>query len=307
MILDIKHLTKIYGDKVILADVDFQIETAEIIGLVAPNGSGKSTFFDLVTNLKHGDEGTITIFDQPHTSELIFQRLSYMQDNSILYPDLTAADHLNFVATCHGKSKGEVHNLLTKLGMKHYGKKKIRQFSLGMKQMLLLAMAIINEPQLLLLDEPINGLDVNSVQQFRDIMLDLQRTGTAIIMSSHNLDEIERITDKVYFLVEGELICSSDEELLEQIDAIEVPYEVIISSSNDLKAYLTDSKITFEEVTEYKIIAHLNEMTKAELLKECEYLNIEIYNLRKIESDVQTMYQYLFSRKEIDTCDDYSI
>lgn len=209
-ILTLESITKHYGSQTILFDIDFQVTEAQIIALVAPNGTGKTTLLNVIANIEKADEGFVTVLGKDNSDHMIFHEMSYLQDNTVLYGHLTGYDHLVFVANEHRLSKEKLNALIDKIGIRHYLKKRISQYSLGMKQHLLLAIALVNQPKLLLLDEPLNGLDPDSVILVRQILTELKESGTTVILSSHNLVEIERLADTIYFLVEEGLLNSQD-------------------------------------------------------------------------------------------------
>lgn len=164
MILQLIQVSKSFGDHQVLDNIDFELKEPQIIGLVAPNGYGKTTLFNIISNLEKPDHGEIMIFSEKNTNEKIFEHLAYLQDNRVLYDNLTAREHLAFVAACHNVEQQEIIEICDRLGMSHYLDKRVKKYSLGMKQHLLLAIALISQPQLLLLDEPLNGLDPSSVK-----------------------------------------------------------------------------------------------------------------------------------------------
>lgn len=206
MILSVNQIHKSYGNQKVLNKVTFHIEKPEIIALVGPNGSGKSTLLNIITNIIKPDQGEITIFGRRNNHPEIFREVAFMQDNSVLYDYLTGYDHLQFIGNIQGISKEQIYKTAKRVGMDSYMNKKVSQYSLGMKQHLLLTLAILNQPKLLILDEPLNGLDPTSAINVRELVLELVSEGTTILLSSHNLAEIDRLTDHILFLKKGQII-----------------------------------------------------------------------------------------------------
>lgn len=240
MILEVKDIYKSYGKEQVLKGISFTIEEPEIIALVGPNGSGKTTLLNVISNLLHADQGEVTILGKGNEDPKIFLEMSFMQDNSVLYDYLTAYDHLQFIAQVQRLPKERIIETAKRIGMESYLHKRVKSFSLGMKQHLLLAMAIINQPKLLVLDEPLNGLDPTSAIRVRELLLALEREGTAILLSSHNLAEIDRVTSKVLFLKEGQLI----QEDLKEFE--EVHYVIAVDQGEKAKDILNKASIFVE-------------------------------------------------------------
>lgn len=206
MILSVKDVHKSYGKEQVLKGISFSIETPQIIALVGPNGSGKSTLLNIITNLLNANRGEIKILGKSNKDPNIFKETSFMQDNTVLYDYLTGYDHLQFIGDIQGISKQQLLDMAEKIGIISYLNKKVKNYSLGMKQHLLLAMAMVNNPKLLILDEPLNGLDPTSAIKVRELLLELLTGGTTILLSSHNLSEVDRVTSTILFLKNGSLI-----------------------------------------------------------------------------------------------------
>lgn len=206
MILSVKDVYKSYGKEQVLKGITFEIEEPQIIALVGPNGSGKSTLMNIITNLLPANKGEVTVLGKSNRDSNIFREISFMQDNTVLYEYLTGYDHLQFICDVQGLPKKQLLETADRIGITSYLNKKVKNYSLGMKQHLLLAMAVVNKPKLMILDEPLNGLDPTSAIRVRNLLLSLREEGTAILLSSHNLAEIDRVTSSILFLKKGNLI-----------------------------------------------------------------------------------------------------
>ena len=206
MILSVKNVHKSYGKEQVLKGITFEIEEPQIIALVGPNGSGKSTLMNIITNLLPANKGEVKVLGKSNRDPNIFREISFMQDNTVLYEYLTGYDHLQFICDVQGLSKKQLLDTADRIGITSYLNKKVKNYSLGMKQHLLLAMAVVNKPKLMILDEPLNGLDPTSAIRVRELLLALSKEGTAILLSSHNLAEIDRVTSSILFLKQGNLI-----------------------------------------------------------------------------------------------------
>ena len=252
MIINVQGLKKRYHQQDVLKDITFQIENPQIVALVGPNGSGKTTMLNCLMNLLPFQEGEITILGKNHKDPSLFYDVSYLQDNRVLYGDLTGYDHLKFICKVQKLPMSKVKEVAEYIGMDKYGKKRVRSYSLGMKQHLLLAMAVINNPKLILLDEPINGLDPTSAIHMRNILMDLHAKGTTIIISSHNLEEIDKMTNTIYFMKDGRI-------LEESLTNLNIPhYSLFVSNAEKALQHLTnyaediqlqEGVLTFSEAT----------------------------------------------------------
>ena len=239
MILEVKNLVKKYKKQLVLKGINIQIDSPQIIALVGPNGAGKTTLMNCIMNLLPFQEGDVKILGKSSKDSSLFYKVSYLQDNRILYGDLTGYDHLKFICRVQKLPISRVKEVANYVGMESYLKKRVRSYSLGMKQHLLLAMAIINKPKLILLDEPVNGLDPTSAIHMRKILLDLHAQGTTIIISSHNLDEIDKLTNIIYFMKDGQL-------LKESLEAYSIShYKVTVSNIQKATAALAGDSMEY--------------------------------------------------------------
>ena len=163
--LCIKNLTKRYGENVVLNDLSLELENAEVWALVAPNGTGKTTLLDCITNLNSYQSGQITVNGIDNRDNAIFKKLSYLQDASILFPNLTGLDHLKFVANIQKLPKTRINEIVSLTKIEKFYKRPVKTYSLGMKQRLLLAIALINNPEVL-----IYAIDTTSNDQTLEIL-----------------------------------------------------------------------------------------------------------------------------------------
>lgn len=204
-IIEVKSVSKGYGKHQVLRDVNFTIEEPGIVALVGPNGSGKSTLMNLMMNLLNLDAGEISFLGKSNKDVAIFKTVAFLKDNTVLYPYLTGWDHLSYAARTYGLRKERVLEVIAQLGIGSYVKQKTGKYSLGMKQHLLLALAILNEPSILVLDEPLNGLDPTSILKTRQLIRELGASGKTVLMSSHTLSEVDAVTSHILFLKDGKV------------------------------------------------------------------------------------------------------
>lgn len=206
--INITNLNKTYDDKVVLSNITFHANKGEITGLIGPNGSGKSTLIKILLGLESADSGKATILGTTY-SELGAEPISIVGtflDSYQPYPSRTGYEQLRWIALSCGLSKQRCIECLEIVGLKDVGKKKIKDYSLGMKQRLGLATAILADPDILILDEPMNGLDKEGVSEIRKLLLDFKSKGKTIIIVSHNSEDINMLCDTVHEMDKGRLV-----------------------------------------------------------------------------------------------------
>lgn len=213
-ILKIENVTKNYGRHEVLKGVNLLLDKPGIVALVGPNGAGKSTLFNIISNLLKPTAGTIEVLGKKNTDPSIFLEASFLKDNRVLYEYLTGLDHLDFIRIAQKLPKSRVDEVIAKMNIQTYVKKKVGTYSLGMKQHLLIAMALLNKPKLLILDEPLNGLDPTSVILVRRLLKSLAADGSVVLISSHTLSEIDQMTGNILFLKDGQIVESTFDEKL---------------------------------------------------------------------------------------------
>ncbi len=199
--LTVSGLTFAFKDKPILNDVQFTLDDGQIIGLVAPNGTGKTTLLRLLCGLLPDRQATITLngISLKKKRTKFLEQLFFLESSNQLYADLTVRDHLQYVKRMW-RSDVDIDATLELFEMTGYYKKKIKNLSLGMKQHALLAMYIVSDAQTMFIDEPLNGLDPTSIQQFEQVFRRLRDEGKTLLVSSHQMDSVGRVCDDVFFL-----------------------------------------------------------------------------------------------------------
>ncbi|OGD72433.1 MAG: ABC transporter [Candidatus Coatesbacteria bacterium RBG_13_66_14] len=208
----VEGLSKRFGSVQAVAGVDFEVSRGEFFGFLGPNGAGKTTTINMLTGLARPDAGTICIAGVDYTKQpKAAQRLiGVVGDESNLYPELTGFENLCFCAALYGMRKkkrlARAGELLEMFGLKEAADRKFGGYSRGMKRKLTIAAGIIHDPQILFLDEPTTGLDVASARQIRQLIADLHRAGTTIFLTTHYIEEAERLCERIAFIVDGRII-----------------------------------------------------------------------------------------------------
>ena len=203
-ILETNELTKIFGKQKAVNNVSIKIEEDSVYGLLGPNGAGKSTTLKMITGMLHKSSGEI-IFEGHKWSRDDLSDIGALIEMPPLYENLSARENLKVRTLLLGLPETRIDEVLEIVDLKNTGKKKSGQFSLGMKQRLGIAIALLNNPKLLILDEPTNGLDPLGIQELRDLIRSFSEKGITVILSSHILAEVEQTADHIGIINDGEL------------------------------------------------------------------------------------------------------
>jgi len=209
--LKIKNVSVQYKEKMVLKDINEKFNKPEIIGLVAPNGTGKTTLLRTIAGLIQPKMGDISINGMTITEdrEIYYKRMYFVENNTTLYPNLKGIDHISYVKSVWD-SPINIKDVIQKLGISDYVNLPIKKLSLGMKQHILLAMCIVSNAEVILLDEPMNGLDPTSIKKISHYLKEMKENNKIIILSSHILSNIDIITDRVLFLKDCTIAYSLD-------------------------------------------------------------------------------------------------
>lgn len=205
--IKLEGLTKKYNEKVVVNDLNLTLQPGVITGFLGPNGAGKSTTMKMIVSLVHPTKGEVSIdgqsyveFDEP------MKKIGTLIDPSALDKNLTAYQHLTIIATAAGIDAKRVDQMIELTGLETVKDDKVKSFSLGMKQRLGVATALIGDPEIIILDEPFNGLDVDGIRWLRRTFRKLADEGKVVIVSSHLMSEIQAIADRVVIIGQGKLL-----------------------------------------------------------------------------------------------------
>lgn len=202
MNIQVQKLRKSYKDREVLKNISFEIKEGSICGLLGINGAGKSTIMKIIFGLENADSGEV-IFNGGKNAGIY--EIGALIETPAIYMNLSAFDNLKTRALLYDISDERINEVLNLIGLSNTGKKKAGSFSLGMKQRLGLGMAIITSPDLLILDEPTNGLDPDGIKELLNLMISLKKSGMTILLSSHQLYEVSKVADKVVILHDGQI------------------------------------------------------------------------------------------------------
>lgn len=207
VVLETQALTKFYRKTAVLEQVNLRLEQGKIYGFVGQNGAGKTTFLRLITGLAFPSSGKLALWGESATEKLQEQRkrIGSMIESPALFPNLTAWQNLEVQRILRGVPDKESIDRTLKLVGLEKSQKKVRNFSLGMKQRLGISISLLGNPDLVILDEPTNGLDPVGIQELRDLIKRLNDSGVTVLVSSHNLAEIQHIASYVGIIINGKL------------------------------------------------------------------------------------------------------
>ncbi|HHV42454.1 MAG TPA: ATP-binding cassette domain-containing protein [Clostridiaceae bacterium] len=218
-ILQTNQLTKVFGRQRAVDNVSITVKQGDIYGLIGRNGAGKTTLMRVVSGLAQPTSGEYQIFDQQVSNgKEAMTRISCLIEDTGIYPTFTAKEHLKLKGLAIGvREKGFEDRLLELVGLQNVGKKSVRKFSMGMKRRLGIALALVGSPDLVILDEPINGLDPQGIVEVRKIIAELnQELGLTFIISSHILEELSKLATRFGIIDHGQVLEELDRETLEQ-------------------------------------------------------------------------------------------
>ncbi|MBS4536297.1 ABC transporter ATP-binding protein [Clostridium sp. D2Q-14] len=248
--IETKQLTKLYGEEVGVNNLNLHVEHGKIYGLLGRNGAGKTTTMRMLLNLVNPTDGKIYLFgeDYKNCPAKIFRKIGSIIETPGFYENLTARENLQILAMLRGKHrKDSIDNALRIVGLLDETKKVFSDYSLGMKQRLGIAAAIMHEPELLILDEPINGLDPIGIHEIRNFLLSFcKEKGTTILISSHVLSEIEQLADVIGVMHEGRLIEEVDMKELHKRNRQYVEFRI---SNENMACVLLEKHFNINDYT----------------------------------------------------------
>ncbi len=290
-ILKTNHLTKVFEGKEVVSSVNMNVQKGEIYGFLGPNGAGKTTVMKMITNLIKPTNGEIEIFGERLTDQSfeVLKRIGSIIEYPIFYDKLTARETLQLHCDYMGYyNQKEIEQVLDMVSLVNTGNKRVKEFSLGMKQRLGIARAIITKPELLILDEPINGLDPQGIKEMRDLFRMLSKEyGITIIVSSHILGEIEQLADTIGVINNGKLI---QEISLEQLTRSQTDYIELIVEDIQKTSFLLSEKlllVNFKLVDDHCIRIYDSTLTPQMISKVLYEHDIEIEAISKKTSTLE--------------------
>ncbi len=283
-ILTCKNIKKKFGKKEVLKDISLEIDEGDILAFIGPNGSGKTTTIKLILGLQSITSGDITIngYNVEKDFRNAIKKVGAIVENPDSYMYMTGRQNLKIIANLYDDIKEEEINEIIKLvGLENRIDDKVSKYSLGMRQRLGIAKALINKPNLLILDEPTNGLDPNGIKELRDLLKDLASKNMGILISSHNLSELESFCNKVTIIESGNVIETAKVKEIKNLD------DKYIVTVNDTK------KVKYENIEikdDETLVFTGNKEEVNELIKYLVNIKVSIYEVKLIEETLEEAY-----------------
>lgn len=294
-ILETENLVKQYKDFKALSSCSIHVKKGSIYGLIGKNGAGKTTLIRVICNLQKPTSGTYSLFGIRNTDTEIRQaatRIGAIIEAPSIYQNMSAKENLiqQFLLIGLPDLSG-VDELLDLVGLKNTGKKKVRNFSLGMKQRLGIAIALAGNPDLLILDEPINGLDPQGIIEIRELICELnKKRDITILISSHYLDELSKIATHYGFMDNGQIIKEiSSEELSRKMQQ---KIELKVKDSKDFISYLEEKQFSYE-IFDANTICIYEKIPLLNLIQELSALNLTVEEIHEKEESLENYYMNL--------------
>jgi len=295
-VIELKELTKQFRANTAVHKASFKVRRGEIFGLIGQNGAGKSTLLKMIGGLTFPTSGEIRFFNQDSgKSQLYYERMGLLIEDAGLFPGYTAYRNMELLTIFYGMKNHnkQINKLLELVGLESANKTKVKDFSMGMKQRLGIAIALLGSPDVLILDEPINGLDPQGIKEIRELILDLKKKGLTIILSSHILEELSKVATRYAIIHQGEIIetLSKDELLLNCEERIEMEIDEakeiipLLESRLDIQNY--------KVVNQQKVYIYDSHVENHEIIKQLSAAGIAIHSINKHK---QSLEQYFLER-----------
>lgn len=288
-ILTIQNLSKRYGRIQALKNVSFSIQKGHVYGILGPNGSGKSTTLGIVLSVVNKTSGDYKWFDGNVQTHEALKKVGAIIERPNFYPYMTAEENLKLVCKIKNINYSKIEEKLNLVGLSERKNSKFSTFSLGMKQRLAIASALLNDPEILILDEPTNGLDPQGIHQIRDIIKEIASQGTTILLASHLLDEVEKVCSHVVVLRKGEVLYSGS---VDAMSANEGFFEVSSEDNLALKSALYNHQAIAEVKDEDgKVLVYLKADLSAQELNQFLFSkNIILSHLVKRKNSLEAQF-----------------
>lgn len=275
-----------------LQQVNLVVPKGSIYGFLGPNGAGKTTTLRLLLGLLKNQQGGLEIFGQKFPGQRlnILHRIGSLIEQPSLYGHLTASENLEIYRRIYQVDKSRIATVLQLVGLQDTGRKKARQFSLGMKQRLSIAIALLHEPELLILDEPTNGLDPNGIIETRELIKKLNREhNTTVLVSSHILNEVERMATHVGIIHKGKMLFQGTLPELQQMKSKQAALE-IETADNARAASLLISQYTVQETETQLVLPYQSKEETAAINRQLVQAGIDVYSIHTRQNDLEQLF-----------------
>ena len=284
-ILKIKNLNKSFGKKKILKNVSFNVNEGDILGFIGPNGAGKTTTIKMILGLQSIDSGTVTIngYDIKKNFEKAIEKVGTIVENPDLYMYLSGYDNLKLISNLYKNvDKKRIDEVIKIVKLETRINDKVSKYSLGMRQRLGIAQALLHKPNLLILDEPTNGLDPEGIKELRDIIKRLAtKEKVGVVISSHNLSELESFCNKIVIIKNGEIVETNE---LKKVKNIEESYIFEVDEISKISKILEEK---IEKINDSSFKIHTNKESIPETIKKLIENGVKIYTVKEEEISLE--------------------
>jgi lantibiotic transport system ATP-binding protein len=282
-----------FADQDVLRGISMQVPDGSIYGFLGPNGAGKTTTLRLILGLLKKQRGEVSIFGKKFESDriAILRNVGSMIEGPSLYDHLTATENLRTLQWIHRCPARRIAEVLELVGLGDTGRKRARQFSLGMRQRLGIAAALLHRPPLIILDEPTNGLDPNGIIEMRNLLIDLnRREGCTVLVSSHLLPEVDRVATHVGILGKGRLLFQGTiEELRRQRQEV-LQIRISTSDNDDALRTITGAGVPAQLEDGDVVLPPLPGAQIAALNRQLTARNLDVFEIRPVRNDLETIF-----------------
>lgn len=292
-ILQVKRLTKIYGDRRAVNDVSFSVNAGEIFGFLGANGAGKSTTLKMITGLANITAGDVSImgYSVKYKFEKAISKIGAIIEYPQFYESMSGYQNLKFLAKISDVKKERIDEVINLVGLKQRIKDPVKKYSLGMKQRLGIAQALLNKPKLLVLDEPTNGLDANAIRELRIFLKTLAQTeNVAIIVSSHILPEMENLCDRIAIINKGKLV---EIKTMQEIKKIANRYGSTFIKTNapDFAGVIIKREYNLPvKIQDDKILLEVSEDILSKIIYSLTKNKIQIFGAGEVETSLEDVF-----------------
>ena len=299
-IITVKNLSKSYGDFSAVKDISFIVQRGEIFGFLGPNGAGKTTTINMIIGLARPSSGSIFIdgIDAIKNVKKSQSIMGIVPDESNLYDEMDGFNNLCFCGSLYGMDKTtreeRARELLEQFDLSKVGDRSFKSYSKGMQRKLTIAAGVIHQPTILFLDEPTTGIDIESARQIRQLLLNLRDDGTTIFITTHYIEDAERICDRIAFIVDGSIVARGT--VSELMESISYGYTIRITVDRDLQPVAKEIQEYFSDYTVEIGMGHVITLVSEEriaLLPVLQYLDekgISVYEAKELSPSLEDVF-----------------
>ncbi|MFW5880727.1 MAG: ABC transporter ATP-binding protein [Spirochaetota bacterium] len=299
-LIEVRGLCKSYGEVRAVDGIDFAVAEGELFGFLGPNGAGKTTTIDVLTGLGRSDSGTVRIggIDCSRNPKAAQHLMGIVPDESNLYPELSGRDNLEFCGSLYGmpakEREARAGELLDRFGLEYAAGRRFGGYSKGMKRKLTIAAGIVHSPPLLFLDEPTTGIDVASARDIRRLLAELNGAGTTVFLTTHYIEEAERLCDRIAFIVGGRIVRTDTVDvLIEDARHLHVVHITVDARADELASTISsrfDGVACVPESDREIRIESSAPVSVGPIIRMIEEHGVEVYEARRLRPSLEEVF-----------------